>query len=89
MRSLNLDASGYLAFPLYPLYNVPRVHAATVAQLAEQAFRKRQVKGSNPFGGSTTIEHCATAVLPSCGRICLFCSTLSLRKIAKRSLKPF
>ncbi len=25
---------------------------ATVAQLAEQAFRKRQVKGSNPFGGS-------------------------------------
>jgi nucleoside phosphorylase len=28
------------------------LHAATIAQLAEQAFRKRQVKGSNPFGGS-------------------------------------
>ena len=25
---------------------------ATVAQSAEQALRKRQVKGSNPFGGS-------------------------------------
>ena len=25
---------------------------ATVAQLAEQTFRKRQVKGPNPFGGS-------------------------------------
>ncbi len=24
---------------------------ATVAQAVEQAFRKRQVKGSNPFGG--------------------------------------
>ncbi len=24
---------------------------ATVAQLAEQALRKRQVKGSSPFGG--------------------------------------
>ena len=52
MRNLFLVTSAYLAFPLYPLYNVPRIHAATVAQLAEQAFRKRQVKGSNPFGGS-------------------------------------
>ena len=27
------------------------VHIATVAQSVEQTFRKRQVKGSNPFGG--------------------------------------
>ena len=34
--------------------------AATVAQLAERAFRKRQVKGSNPFGGSlgSIVEQC-------------------------------
>jgi uncharacterized protein YggT (Ycf19 family) len=41
---------------LYALhwYNPSRLtvsFSATVAQLAEQAFRKRQVKGSNPFGG--------------------------------------
>jgi hypothetical protein len=42
-----------LANPNHPLYNSPAFTPATVAQLAEQAFRKRQVKGSNPFGGST------------------------------------
>ena len=30
-------------------YNVQSI--ATIAQLVEQAFRKRQVKGPNPFGG--------------------------------------
>ena len=33
------------------LYN-PRAKQATVAQLAEQTLRKRQVVGSNPTGGS-------------------------------------
>lgn len=28
---------------------------ATIAQLAERAFRKRQVVGSNPTGGSSTL----------------------------------
>lgn len=30
---------------------------ATVAQLAEQALRKRQVKGSSPFGGFIALIH--------------------------------
>ena len=33
---------------------------ATVAQLAEQTFRKRQVKGSIPFGGSFS------SIIPLC-----------------------
>ena len=88
MRRLHLAASDYLAFPLYPLYNVPRVHAATVAQLAEQAFRKRQVKGSNPFGGSITIVHYVTASLPPMGGFA-FLLHLILTQKAKRSSKPF
>ncbi len=32
-------------------YN-PRRYHATIAQSVEQTFRKRQVKGPNPFGGS-------------------------------------
>ena len=48
-----LQHTSILANPVHPLYNSPAFIPATVAQLAEQAFRKRQVKGSNPFGGST------------------------------------
>jgi hypothetical protein len=52
----------HLAFPAFTLYNVRRTGwvqlsqscsaPATVAQLVEQTIRNRQVKGSNPFGGS-------------------------------------
>lgn len=38
--------------PINWLFKADIFNFATVAQLAEQAFRKRQVMGSNPIGGS-------------------------------------
>src|SRR4030067_2804571 len=48
-----------LQFQPNPCIMCPALQSdATVAQLAEQAFRKRQVKGSNPFGGSYSVLRC-------------------------------
>ena len=57
----------FLAFPYQHLYNEPLytniIQVATVAQVAEQAFRKRQVKGSSPFGGFRTQHQDRSCVL--------------------------
>ncbi len=50
-------ASKFIAGWGWLWYNALRNRIATIAQPVEQTFRKRQVKGSNPFGGSSQALH--------------------------------